>query len=504
MSMLPSYALLFFSSLLLPTAPPPSIAVQPPVAVDTRPTLIKKLCGVNGSWTHYAATPQRNSVITGSGPSRLNGQLRWVRGVDGSQQPIEFAGPSSPMIYNSRLYAYAFHDLDHDKLVALNATTGAVLWQSLITATPADLGSWSSPAIDTRNNRVLIASGDQLHALHATTGALVWQTALEKTVVNASPVVTTNLFTNGTPSNRVFISDYSGFGSGGLLYCINVDPFHTVNNPYQPGEIVWVADIGATSGNTPAYANGVVYVSSAEAFIYAFDATATPPPGSMPAPLWVSENFQSASFEGFYSGVNVSGGALYAATYNFYGDGVLVKLDATTGATLWQESAVPTDSTPLVVGQRVYLTGGIFGFGQFPTLQAFQDNTTSAALLWDTYADTYDPEDPDAALLIGGWTHQPVYAGGRIYVGTVPDGFDTTAPYTDLYILNPGLAPGDSGFIIDHFVGAGSSPAIVSGWLFTIGQAGMHAFRDPCPQPWSAEISPVSIPVSWQAWPIEP
>lgn len=138
-------------------------------------------------------------------------------------------------------------------------------------------------------------------------------------------------------------------------------------------------------------------------------------------------------------------------------------------------------STPVVVGDRIYLTGGIAGefgggaFGSVPKLMCFRDLCDSAFLEWDTTS-IMPPTS------IGGTTFHLVYAAGRLYAGSAlpfPLDFD----YDDLYILDASLTPDDPGFVIDHVSGVGASPALVDGVLYTIGFGGLFAFASPDPSP---------------------
>ena len=100
---------------------------------------------------------------------------------------------------------------------------------------------------------------------------------MQKAVINASVCVALDI-----AHARAFITDYDGFGDTGRLYCVNLDP-NTPGNRYEPGEIVWSDGIGGSSGNSPAYSDGVVYVGSVSeppgsepngGTIHAYDATA--------------------------------------------------------------------------------------------------------------------------------------------------------------------------------------------------------------------------------------
>lgn len=411
-------------------------------------------------WTHLARSPARDAVTYGA-PRNLN-NLAWVfrLGLDD-----EFVGPSSPVVTDGRVFANVRHFENNlqtsNRLVAVDALAGSELWNVPIELDALD--SWSSPAVDVRNGTVLIGSGSTLHALDTSTGRERWQTRLlpGRLVVNASPVVTSNLVTNGTPSNRVFITDFGT--QSATLYAINVDPRDETNNPHDPGEIVWTALLGGASGASPAYKGGRVYVTTVSGEVQAFNARANG------APLWT---FRAAA-AGFFGGLSIRGAFVYAATYEFNGgenNSRLYKIAANSGELAWEIPCERTSSIPVIVGDRtIYLSGGVHGFGSAVKIQAFADHGERAELLWDTHADT------GGALVIGGWSHQPAFSCGMLYAGTLPSEPGFTA-YRDLRILDVSLRPTDPGFVVAFDPDAGSSPALASNRIYSIGPNGLFSF----------------------------
>ena len=94
----------------------------------------------------------------------------------------------------------------------------------------------------------------------------------------------------------------------------------------------------------------------------------------------------------------------------------------------------------------------------------------NASLLWDTFADTRGD------LIVGGWTHQPLWADGLLYCGT-PSASQFFAGYTDMYILDTNLFPGHPDFITDHATEGGGSPAVSDRFVYSLGSAGLVAYR---------------------------
>ncbi|MCC6659619.1 MAG: PQQ-binding-like beta-propeller repeat protein [Phycisphaerales bacterium] len=431
-------------------------------------------------WTHLAGNPQRVSVAAAA---VVPDTPRWVVTSDELGRPVTFYGQSGVVTLGQRVYARGVSG-GVSRLLAVSRTTGVVVWSAPVPA-PV-LESWAAPTVDAGNAAVLVADGPALTAIDAATGGQRWQAPMPRPLVSVSPVVTGDLH----PRDRAFVVDYDGVGVGGRLHCINVDPFDAALNPHQPGDELWSAPVGGTSGSTAAYAAGVVYVASASdpagssaGVVYAFPAGST----SSPDPLWATPNTEPL---GFFGGVAVEGGGVYAASYAFSG-GIdaanLVKLDAATGAPLWSVPCNRTSSIPVPLpGGLVALSGGLRGFGTVPSVQVFRDEGPSAARLWDSALGSWHDDnlngqmDPGEYLLVGGWTQQPVMTASGLLIGALPAGPSTTGAPADLYLLDIDQHPSSPAFVMAHFVGAGASPAVADGWAFTVGPAGLYAFAPPC------------------------
>ncbi len=425
-------------------------------------------------WPCYGHTATRHSIAV-DGPDTIDANtLAWVADDD-PQDPnyyVEFEGSTGPVVYDGIVYAYARYynelgEYSNSQMVAYDADSGEILWATVIDKAVWD--SWSTACIDTKHSTVLIGSGDRVFALDARSGAQKWAAQLEKNVINASVCAAVDI-----PCARAFITDYDGFGSSGKLYCINLDS-NEPNNPYEPGDIVWSATIGATSGNTAACSAGVVYVSSihgpnnTSGTIHAYDATAEP----NAVQLWQATD---PNFEGFSGGVTVTKeGFLYAANYDWADESednsALCKLDCNDGSIIWITQTERTSSMPVVIGDKIYISGGFAGWGSRPKVEAYQDYGESVVKLWETPAD----------MVMGGWTSQPVYANCKLYVGAIPLSGNYFGSYTELYILDVSLVPDDPNFIIGHYQDkeCGNSPAVTYDSIYTIGYDGLFKFHQP-------------------------
>lgn len=480
------------------------------------------------TWTHLSGETSRSS--TGASGTINFASSAWVIARDLDGNVISWSGQSSPVV--SRDFVFATGSVQsglYTYLFAIDRRTGMIAWQSEIDA--AEFSSFSSPAIDERGRACIVASGYNVRAFDMPSGQLLWNVALANPVVNASPVVTQDLW----PSNRVFITDSDGAGISGKLYSINVSPRLGEINPHEPGEIVWSFDIGGASGNTPAYARGRLFVASAGDFqsfppapseIRCFSVRAI----GEPQLVWTYANTIDPDAR-FFGGVMVAGGAsgaggsVYAATYDFYAEpgtinnSNMVKLDAATGALKWSVASNRTSATPIVLPPRpgsnyprVLLSTGLLFSGTAPTLQLFEDRGGSAAQVWDSAMMTWVDADGDGRLdpgeyqSFGGWTNQPAVSTGlgplTAFVGTLPSGGNNVGfpACVRLTAINLDVLPGSASFVRADRAGAGSSPAIADGNLYTIGATGLHAFG---PAPFQYDVDgdgEVSIEdlIAWQ------
>lgn len=449
------------------------------------------------AWTQLAGQATK-VAISPSGPKAL-AQPSWIVSTDQAGNVITFAGQSSPVVSRDLIVATGKIGPPNariHKLVAIDRRKGAVVWTRTIAA--PQLESFSAPAIDERNSVCMVASGSVVAAFDLSTGEPRWTAPLAHPVVNASIVIADGPLCR----RRAFITDYDGYGIDARLYCINLDPQAGNLNPFTPGEIVWSAPIGGASGASPAYAQGHVYVATVGEFgvtggvVMCFDALAT----QTPDPLWTSANPLDI---GYFGGLCVSGDAVFAASYSFFGgtsSSNLVKLSAKDGTPLWSVPCNRSASIPIPLpprpGQsepRVLLSGGLSGFGTRPTLQLFTDHGSSASLDWESSTATwFDANgngniDPGEYLSVGGWSHQPVVStisGLRAFVGTLSAaaGSGTGTACTMLTQIDLNTLPAAGGFIVSQATGCGSSPALADSNLYTIGALGLYAFGPTPPQ----------------------
>lgn len=435
-------------------------------------------------WTTLARSSARDSR-SDAAPAGL-GTTVWVASVDDLGRPIVFDGQSGVVVHAGRVLALG-RSGGASRLFCISAAMGMCLWSVPVPA--ATFESWTTPTVDTTNGTVLVASGRFVTAVSVSTGTQAWQAMLDRNTGGATPVVTSDR----GPADRAFVTDYDGFGGGGRLYCINVDALGA-GNPFEPGQIVWSVVIGSTSVNSPAYIDGTVYVASvsdATGFgpgqIRAFDAAAV----GAPAPIWT---FDNPAGHGFFGGVSVQGGAVYASSYAFAGGQFaanLVKVDAATGALRWSAPSNRTDTIPVRLADgSVVVSSGIRGFGSIPSVQKFRDDGAAGVLEWDSALDSWvdlnsnQLMDPGEFVDVGGWTVQPMLSerasGPVLLVGVMPTGSTTSSACVALRELDLGKHPAAPGFVRESRAGLGTSPAMVDGVVYSVGAAGLHAIGAVC------------------------
>ncbi len=468
-------------------------------------------------WPQFGGSRGRVSS-NDAGPTSISSPT-WTFAADTSGNAITFVGQSGPVVSRDIVLAVGSITVASQKqykLWAIDRRTGLQKWSASIAAPAFD--SWSSPAIDLRTNTAVVASGSTVAAFDLTSGVVKWQTTLAAPIVNASPLLTSGHGVGAQGgqwhgglglANRIFVTEYDGFGTDGSLTCINSDPYHAGANPHQPGAVLWSVPIGGSSGNTPAFANGMVYVATlgrsgfGAGQILAFRADAT----AARDPVWAFDNVIE---EGFFGGVCVvpssnatnAPASIFAVSYAFSGartSSNLVKLDAATGALRWSVGCNRTSATPIALPDgRIILSGGIRGFGSVPTIQVFKDQGTSATLLWDSAAATWVDTNGNGIMdlgeytVLGGWSMQPAFASSptapRLFVGAIPTNPASTAACTDLYAIDTSKLPFNTGnaaqpgYLAMHLVGAGSTPALADANLYTVGAAGLLAFGPPPPR----------------------
>jgi outer membrane protein assembly factor BamB len=420
-----------------------------------------------GDWSQFAGDGQRTGVAE-FGP-RSFARARWTAALQAGE---EFIAGTSPVV-GAGIVCLPVRVFDQNvhvatRLIAVDEATGQRRWAADF---PADVEeSVSSAAIDADRGWVYYGSDVRFGAVRVADGTLAWFVDLPSPIVNASPLITHGLRGPGdAPADRVIITD---FGGAAQIYGINIDPT-SGGNPFAIGEIAWEQPIGTASGATPALTGARVIVGTYDivlvppgistyvGFVRSFDAR-TGTPG------WMRELGPN---DGCFSGLTVRGGAIYGATYDFFGganNSRLFKLNADDGAVVWSVACERTATIPVVLDDgRVFLSGGIDGFGSSRGVQVFRDLGTTATLTGRL--------DAGSGLSLGGWEWQIAASDARVYASRVDE--SQHPPYVELraYALSAGASSLPT--YRASADGVGGPPAIgPDGTLYTYGAAGLRAF----------------------------
>jgi outer membrane protein assembly factor BamB len=299
-------------------------------------------------WSMSQHDPNRTGYSTSPGPS--TNHLLWSLQLDGQLQ-------SSPAVAGGTVYVGLYGGLDNDhNFYALNASTGAFIWNYTIGSPGVDL---SSPAVV--GGVVYVGSLDHnVYALNATTGALIWNYTTGAPVLSSPAVV------------------------GGVVYIGSSDHnVYALNG--STGASIWNYTTGSLVGGATAVVDGVVYVGSEDGKVYALNATT----GLL---LWTYQTGDTVS--GVDDSPTVAGGIVYVGSndHNFYA------LNASTGASIWNyTTSYGTYDTAAIVSGIVYVGSN--------DCNVYALNGSTGASIWN--------------FTTGGPViTSPAVAGGTVYVGS--------------------------------------------------------------------------------------
>ncbi len=324
---------------------------------------------------------------------------------------------SPPAVANGLVYVGS---QDH-KLYAFDAVTGHQVW----VASTGD-AIYSSPAV--AKGFVYVGSQDgKLYAFDAATGQKKGVADVGDST-SSSPTIADGLIYIGSDDGNLYAFDTTMAGQSNW-----VPKWVAATNPATPTKQRGIA-------SSPAVANGLVYVSSRDGKLYAFDATGG-------QPKWV------ASTKGVIdSSPAVANGVVYVGSQ----DGKLYAFDASTGQPKW---SAPTgaihDSSPAVANNLVYV-------GSFDNRSLYAFDAATGHQVW--VASTGD------AIY-----SSPVVANSLVYTGSL-DGklyaFDAATGGQPRWSAFASSAPKKQG--ID------SSPAVANGFVYIGSQDGrLYAFSLP-------------------------
>ena len=240
-------------------------------------------------------------------------------------------------------------------------------------------------------------------------------------------------YLTSTNSNQV-LTDWPMFGFD--LQGTHFNPYENVLNSSNVSNLTlnWKASTGLFITTSPVVVNGVVYISSEDGHLYAFNAITG-------AGLWISVN------GGGPDSPVVSNGVVYVSSQDNSGTSFLYAFNAATGQMLWASPLGGVSQSPPIVVNGVLYIGA-----QDNKVYAF--NATTGTLLWSYTVDSYV-------------SSSPAFANGLVYVSSGNGTLYALNSTTGAFIWND--VTGDQ---TDH-----SSPAVVNGVVYLGSANNLYAFN---------------------------
>ncbi|WP_094228420.1 outer membrane protein assembly factor BamB family protein [Methanolobus psychrotolerans] len=359
-------------------------------------TLTSETIEVDENWFQFHKDEQHTGYYPGDGPD--DATLLWV------SDDINAVGSSSPVIAEGTVFVNCGDSVmsssgdDGSSVTGLDMYTGETIGTFGNGCTA--WGSWTSPCYYDGN--VYCGRSDS---------------------VNGG-----DLIVNG----KRYVGDYDGY----RYYCTYA----------ENGTSVWTKTVNGLAMGTPAYSDGMVYLTSCKfelsGDVYCVDAETGDE-------IW---HISTPSGHDTSGTASVYNDILYFTTYNWVGTGDIYAVDKYDGTILWRKTIQRTDSCPAVAYGNVYVCGGCPGYSK---LQTYCFDAVTGDELWNITA-SYSG--------IGAWTCSPVVADDKCYVGKIDS---TMYSYSAIYAFDA-----YTGNQLWSSSGGGASPAISEGILYTVGNDG--------------------------------
>ncbi len=267
------------------TGPDPIVANGEVYLAASSDGSVQAINAVTGAvdWTQNACNTGQQTTSPAFAAARI-----WVGLDDPGTAAISSAGhtiaclqsdlyTSPPSAYHGIVYAGGANGV----AVAINATTGTMLWKTCIHCGSSGGPSLATPAVSTDGNWLFIGSpvtGD-VYKLNAQTGALVWTRYIDSCGESAVTVSGATLLASGCAvyalsaasgsmlwhSNRIGSSISTPAVAGGLVFVTALGNYPgTFALSASTGTTVWAQPDYLGQLYPPTVANGVVYVDFPE------------------------------------------------------------------------------------------------------------------------------------------------------------------------------------------------------------------------------------------------
>ncbi len=336
-------------------------------------------------------SPRGNPANTGfsPGPAPNAPDIAWSKAISG------ISGMTA--VFNGLVFAES-----SNTLYAINAQTGAQVWQATINTTQG-VARIGPTQID--SNYLIVYDGHQIDCFNIATGAFVWQTPNLYTGPNSTvnpggsnggllpggPDYMAGIYAPDTKMD--YMIGYNGMTS--VIYAFDL------SNPSQAPPVAWTYVTTDGGNELLCYGNGALFVGGDAYRVYALN-------GTTGALLWSSPKNGYGGQMGVYQATSSTNGIVYAAADST----VLTAYDALNGSELWSYNAG---------GRAFFSYGGTSAYGRY-----YQHNDQnipgSFFACWSQQTGEMLWQQP-ATYQIGYLA--PVSADGKIFVST-SDGAGTT------------------------------------------------------------------------------
>ncbi|HBY62660.1 MAG TPA: serine/threonine protein kinase, partial [Solibacterales bacterium] len=376
--------------------------------------------------------------------------MKWSPGGENLLWRVPIGGRSAPVVFKNRVYLMTTAGKGatlQERVVALDADTGKQLWDYrsnvYLSDVPPHRAAWAAPSVDTETGAIYATGvGGVLLAL-SPQGKLLW----ERSLVEEVGLVTTH---GGRTSSPVIDGDLvivSGVSTGWGDQARASHRFFGIDK--KTGAIQWVSTPSGRPYDTTYSPPVITEVDGVRLFIVgASDGSVVALKPQTGEPVW---RFEMAK-RGINTGVAVSGKWAIVSHSEENLDtsemGLVAAIDATTKGNVGKEQVkwrLPgiqaIFSSPVIDGARIYLVDG--GANLF----AFDFETGKE--LWRHQLGTIQKASP-------------VFADGKIYVGTENGRFFIIKPHADKAEVLSSVLLGKE----DSPEAIVAAPAIAGGRLF--------------------------------------
>jgi len=393
--------------------------------------------------TRSGYSPNENVVSPSTAPNFLP---MWVYPTGGSVL-------SSPMIVHNVVYVGS----NDGTLYAINATNGALLGFY-------HTGGYvmSSPAI--ANGILYVGSDDgNLYAFNTANGKLLWKDNVDTNpifgIVSAPVVANGVVYATCYDNDLIFavnaqtgamiwtahaqyhMSRSSPAIANGVLYVGSADKYVYALD-VATGKTIWTFKTKGQVKSSPAVVNGVVYIGSLDSTMYALDATTG-------APIWTYKTGGEV-----HSSPAVANGVVYFGSY----DHNIYALDAATGKVIWTFKT----NNEIDAASPAVANGVVYAASRDRNIYAL--DAATGKFLWKFKTAGYIDSSPAIAngLLVVGSADGGIYAFSTTGITLYPF---SGPPGTHVSVAGSGFAPGEQ---VDIYFGGGPG----KGTLVTTATAG--------------------------------